>query len=67
MTQPHIWFDSKICSIGNCNCGFQPELVGLLSTHIDDIKGGASDKERQLILAVTTVVTPRSKQESLTT
>eukprot|EP00975_Prorocentrum_lima_P050464 10570162-Prorocentrum_lima.AAC.1 len=32
------------------HCGYSPQLISLISTHIDDIKGGATDAERDLLL-----------------
>eukprot|EP00975_Prorocentrum_lima_P003140 691653-Prorocentrum_lima.AAC.1 len=32
------------------HCGLSPQLVSLICTHIDDIKGGATDAECNLLL-----------------
>eukprot|EP00975_Prorocentrum_lima_P063210 12890208-Prorocentrum_lima.AAC.1 len=37
--------------VNDDHCGFGPHLVSLISTHTDDIKGGATDHERDLLLA----------------
>eukprot|EP00975_Prorocentrum_lima_P027473 5772710-Prorocentrum_lima.AAC.1 len=37
-------------SVNDDHCDFSPQLVSLISTHIDDINGGAIDYERNLLL-----------------
>eukprot|EP00975_Prorocentrum_lima_P065086 12901350-Prorocentrum_lima.AAC.1 len=48
-----IWrkFTKNMKPVNNDHCGFGPHLVSLISTHIDDIKGRATDHKRDLLLA----------------
>eukprot|EP00975_Prorocentrum_lima_P068024 12918340-Prorocentrum_lima.AAC.1 len=47
ITDKQIWqkFTKQEKQVDRGHCGFSPHLVSLISTHIDDIKGGATDYE----------------------
>eukprot|EP00975_Prorocentrum_lima_P070411 12931816-Prorocentrum_lima.AAC.1 len=43
--------------VTSAHCGFHPQMASFISTHIDDIKGGATDAEKE--------PPPRNPQETL--
>eukprot|EP00975_Prorocentrum_lima_P011955 2539977-Prorocentrum_lima.AAC.1 len=51
VTDKQIWrtFDKTAKPVTDSHCGFHPQLISLISTHYDDIRGGATDAERNLL------------------
>eukprot|EP00975_Prorocentrum_lima_P062270 12884749-Prorocentrum_lima.AAC.1 len=45
VTDRQIWrnFEKGAKPITGSHCGFHPQMSSLIPTHIDDIKGGATD------------------------
>eukprot|EP00975_Prorocentrum_lima_P044146 9256759-Prorocentrum_lima.AAC.1 len=49
VTDPQIWrkFSKNSGAAPDNHCGFHPNLASMISTHIEDIKGGAEESEKK--------------------